>query len=88
MDNVFRHSRIDLAGKFDKARVFAILTRLPRKVKWIDWDTVTARSRPEVERHKTEWLGFVQTIKKLLGPAAGIQEARKDSGRQKQGARD
>src|SRR5438552_420446 len=58
MHNVFRHGGVDLACKLDEARVFAILSRFPRKVEWIDWDAVTPKAGTRIERHKAKWLRF------------------------------
>ena len=56
MHHVFWHCCVYLARQLDEARVFAILTRLPCKVEWIDWDAVTSPSRPRVERHEPKRL--------------------------------
>src|SRR5205814_9079632 len=56
--NVFRHGGVDFARKLDEAGVLAILTRLPGKVEWINWNAVPAQTWPRVKRHKTERLCF------------------------------
>src|SRR6266404_6204668 len=58
MHNVLGHGGVDLACKLDEARVFAILSRFPRKVEWIDWDAVTPKAGTRIERHKAKWLRF------------------------------
>src|SRR5437879_4884127 len=56
MHHVFGHSCVYLTRKFDEARVLAILPRFPCEVEWIDWNTVAAKTRPGIERHKPKWL--------------------------------
>src|SRR6266496_5907889 len=58
MHHVFWHCCVNLARQLDEACVFSILTRLPCKVEWIDWDAVTAPSRPRVKRHEPKRLGL------------------------------
>src|SRR5262249_24720795 len=53
-DNMPWHEGIDLAGKFDKARDDAIFPSLPRKIKRVDRDAMSAQPRAWVERHVTE----------------------------------
>ena len=47
IDDIFWHCCVDLARKFDKARMFAELTRFPSEIKRIDRNTVTAQSRAQ-----------------------------------------
>src|SRR5882724_4408137 len=58
IDDIFWHCCVNLACKFDKARMFAVLARFPRQIEWIDWDTMPAQTRSWIESHEPKRLCF------------------------------
>src|SRR5262252_1999165 len=51
-----RHLPVDVARQFDKTRLDSGLLRLPRQIKGIDRNTMSAEPRPWIKRHEAEWL--------------------------------
>ena len=58
MHDIFWHGGIYLACKFNEACMSAILARLPREIKWINGETVTAKAGARIEGHESKWLRF------------------------------
>ena len=56
-DHVVGHGHVDLARQFDETRVEVELLCLPREIKGIDGNAVSAQTRPGIERMKAERLG-------------------------------
>src|SRR5689334_20297161 len=56
MHHMFRHPGINLAGEFNEARILIELACFPSEIEGIDWDTVSAKPRPWIERHKSKRL--------------------------------
>src|SRR5437868_10898803 len=54
---MIRHARVYLAGEFDEAGVEVEFLCLPRKVKRINRNAVSAQSRAGIKRLKSEGLG-------------------------------
>ena len=46
-DDVVRHRGVDLCGELDEPRVLPVLPRLPRQVKRIDRNAVSAQARAQ-----------------------------------------
>src|SRR5258705_260407 len=51
------HVHVDLTGEGDEASVKIVLLGLPRQIKRINRDAVTAKARPGIEGLESEWLG-------------------------------
>src|SRR5262249_29158058 len=51
------HARIDLLGQRDETRLEPVHPRLPRKVVWVERDTMSPYARSRIKWHEAERLG-------------------------------
>src|SRR5260370_12019758 len=52
-----RHAFVHFACQIDETRSIVERTQLPGEVQWVDRDTVSAKTRPRIERHEPIRLG-------------------------------
>jgi hypothetical protein len=55
--NKLRHAFVHFARQIDETRSIVERPQLPGEVQWVDGDTVSAKTRPGIERHEPIWLG-------------------------------
>src|SRR5438477_4761272 len=54
MHDMLWHTRIDLAGQLDEARVLTKFTRFPSEIKRIDRNAMPAKPGAGIKRHESE----------------------------------
>jgi len=55
--NKLGHAFVHFARQIDETRSIVERTQLPGEVQWVDGDTVSAKTRPGIERHEPIRLG-------------------------------